>query len=142
MWYVFYYKLLYNYNNIYILNSYVLWSFILILALYYRIKLIDANGAFKYSNTITITLPSFAGAVSISPNPAISQMRASVLSPADCKADWSVIDNTGRIILKGNTLIKKGNNQLIVNVNNLAAGAYYLHIAGSNIDCKTRFQKL
>jgi glucose/arabinose dehydrogenase len=110
--------------------------------LYYRIKLVDANGAFKYSNTITVTLPSFAGAVSISPNPAISEMRASILSPADGKADWSVIDNAGRIILKGNTLIKKGNNQLVVNVNNLAAGAYYLHIAGNSIECKTKIQKL
>jgi hypothetical protein len=69
-------------------------------------------------------------------------MRASILSPADGKADWSVIDNAGRIILKGNTLIKKGNNQLVVNVNNLAAGAYYLHIAGNSIECKTKFQKL
>ncbi|MGC4100205.1 PQQ-dependent sugar dehydrogenase [Ferruginibacter sp.] len=109
--------------------------------LYYRIKVYDQNGAFKYSNTISVTLPSFAGNVTVSPNPATDKMNALVLAPADGRAEWSVIDITGRTLLSGTAMLKKGNNQLPVSLGKLAAGTYFLHITGANIQCETKFQK-
>jgi PQQ-dependent dehydrogenase (s-GDH family) len=110
--------------------------------LYYRLKMYDLNGTFKYSNTISVNLPSITGTVTISPNPTANDMKAYVVAPADSKAEWRVIDNTGRILLSGNALMKKGSNQLSINLSNLPAGTYFLNLSGNNIDCKTRFQKL
>jgi trimeric autotransporter adhesin len=110
--------------------------------LYYRLKMFDVNGTYKYSNRISVSLPSLTGTVTISPNPATNEMKAFVVSPADCKADWRIIDNAGRIILYGNASMKKGSNQLSIDISKIAAGTYYLQVTGSNIECKTRFQKL
>lgn len=110
--------------------------------LYYRIKLVDVNGAFKYSNILAVTLPSFTGTVTVTPNPALSQMNAQVIAVTNSKADWRILDNTGRVMEQGNTQLKKGNNQLQVNISRLSAGSYYLHVTGSTIECKTRFQKM
>lgn len=110
-------------------------------ALYYRIKLVDLNGTYRYSNVITVTLPSFTGTVTVAPNPVRTQLNAQVVAVTDTKAAWRILDNTGRVIEKGDTQLKKGNNQLQVNVNKLGAGSYYLHINGNTIECKTPFQK-
>ncbi len=109
--------------------------------LYYRLKLSDINGSYKYSNTIAVALPSFTGAVTISPNPVSNELKATTTSPADCKAEWRIIDQAGRVIQKSSVLLKKGNNLLSINTSKLAGGVYYLHISGSGVECKTKFQK-
>jgi trimeric autotransporter adhesin len=113
-----------------------------VLILYYRLKVADANGSFKYSNTISITLPVTKGTITVSPNPAFNELKASIISPVNGNAVWQIIDNTGRSIMYNNILLKKGNNNLPISINRLAAGAYYLHISGAGIDIKTKFQKL
>jgi glucose/arabinose dehydrogenase len=112
------------------------------LLLYYRLKAVDINGAFKYSNTITINLPVAKGSAAISPNPASNDLKATILSPAAVNASWEIIDNTGRTVMFSNVTLKKGNNTFAVKINKLAAGAYYLHISGTGIEVKTKFQKL
>jgi glucose/arabinose dehydrogenase len=111
--------------------------------LYYRLKMFDQNGAYKYSNTISVNLPALTGAVTVSPNPVpADEMKAFVDAPANTKTEWRVIDNAGRTLLTGNATVKKGNNQLLINVAKLPAGTYYLHVTGNSIECKTKFQKL
>lgn len=112
------------------------------LVLYYRLRVVDINNAFKYSNTININIPVSKGTASISPNPATTELRATVLSPATGNAAWEVVDNAGRTVLMGNTLLKKGSNNMSIKINKLAAGAYYLHLSGTGIEIKTKFQKL
>ncbi len=112
------------------------------LVLYYRLKVTDTNGSFKYSNTISVNLPVAKGAVTISPNPASNELKAIVLSPVTANASWEIIDNTGRAIITGNTLLKKGDNNLSVKISKLPAGVYYLHISANSIEIKSKFQKL
>jgi len=112
------------------------------LLLYYRLKITDINNSFRYSNIITINLPVSKGSATVSPNPASSDLKASILSPAAGNASWEIIDNTGSTVMFSTTMLKKGNNTLAVKINNLAAGVYYLHISGNGIDTKTKFQKL
>jgi trimeric autotransporter adhesin len=110
--------------------------------LFYRLKITDANGAFKYSNVISVSLPGINGTITISPNPAVNNLNAAVTSPVTGTASWRVIDNTGRTILYSTTLLKKGSNVLSININKLAVGSYYLYVSGDGINVKTKFQKL
>jgi glucose/arabinose dehydrogenase len=110
--------------------------------LYYRLKVADINGSYKYTNTISITLSVTKGAITVSPNPALNDLKASIVSPTAGSAVWQIIDNTGRSIMYGNILLKKGNNDLPISIKRLAAGTYYLHVSGTSIDVKTQFQKL
>jgi trimeric autotransporter adhesin len=113
-----------------------------VLTLYYRLKVADANGSFKYSNTISVTLPATKEIITISPNPAFNELKAAIISTVAGRAAWQVIDNTGRTVLYGNTVLRKGSNNLSLNINQLAAGSYYLHVSGLGIDGKNKFQKL
>jgi hypothetical protein len=97
--------------------------------LYYRLKVTDLNGSFKYSNTISVTLAATKGTITVSPNPASN-------------ASWKIIDNSGRTLMYNSTLLKKGSNNISININHLAAGSYYLYVSGQGIDIKTKFQKL
>lgn len=109
---------------------------------FYRLKMYDNNGTYKYSNIIKVTMPVLQSEMAISPNPAVSEANAKIIAAEACNANWQVIDNAGRVLLQNTTSLKKGKNMLIVNISQLSAGTYYLNIKGDCIDLKTKFQKL
>ncbi|MEO7307835.1 MAG: T9SS type A sorting domain-containing protein [Ferruginibacter sp.] len=80
--------------------------------------------------------------MTISPNPAVTDVNASIISAGDCDAEWQIIDMAGRVLLKNFVSLKKGKNQLSINMSQLASGSYYLQIKGACIDLKDKFQKL
>lgn len=108
-------------------------------AAYYRLKIVDIDGRFKYSNVVKITLPAKFGSMTIYPNPVQNDLRATVYASTQSAGKWIVVDNAGRTILSGTTLLKKGNNQLNIPVNQLASGTYFIKIIASNIDLTSKF---
>ena len=103
---------------------------------YYRLKMYDQNGSFKYSNTISVNLPAITGNVIVSPNPVPAVMNVIVNAPADSKSEWRIVDNSGRTLQTGTATIKKGTSQFTVNVSNLPAGTYFLNITGTTLIVK------
>jgi len=113
------------------------------LLLYYRLKLVDINGSFKYSNVITISLADITGKLIVSPNPVVNEVKVNISAPADGRIQWKLIDNTSRVILQNSEHVKKGNgNSFIINMNKLSRGSYYLRVSGAGIDQKIKLQKL
>jgi hypothetical protein len=110
--------------------------------IFYRLKMFDNTGTYRYSNIIRVTIPGIQSDLSISPNPVVGDVNAKVTSAEACNAEWQVIDNAGRVSLQNTASLKKGNNNLIINISQLASGPYFLKIAGACIDLKTKFQKL
>ncbi|HEX2682404.1 MAG TPA: T9SS type A sorting domain-containing protein, partial [Ferruginibacter sp.] len=109
---------------------------------YYRLKMFDRNGVYRYSNVVRVNLPGLQNDVSISPNPVGSEVNASITAAAAGSADWMIIDNGGRVLLQNTTLLKKGTNALSIYIGQLAAGSYYLKIKGEGIDLKINFNKM
>jgi hypothetical protein len=113
------------------------------LLLYYRLKVVDRDGVFKYSSVITISLNDITGKLTVSPNPAVSEAKVNISSPADGRIEWKLIDNTGRVVLQNSEHVKKGNgNSFTINMNKLSSGSYYLSVSGAGIDQKVNLQKL
>lgn len=111
--------------------------------LYYRLKMVDIDGKYKYSNIVSVTMPLTTGKVLISPNPVFSEVKVTIVSLADGKAQWKLIDNVGRVILKGSENVKKDTgNDFTINMNRLPAGTYYLSVTGTGIDQRVKMQKL
>lgn len=111
--------------------------------LYYRLKMVDIDGTFKYSNIISITLPLTIGKLIISPNPVINEVKVTIASPADGKLQWKLMDNVGRIIQKGIESVKKGTgNSFTINMTKLPAGTYNLSVTGAGNDQNVKMQKL
>ena len=112
------------------------------LVLYYRLKMVDKDGSYTYSDVVTITLPSVTGNISVFPNPARKEIKVTVAVPADGKVQWNITDNTGRVVLQNSVALKKGNNNTSINVSNLSGGIYYLNMSGAGINQKVKFEKL
>jgi trimeric autotransporter adhesin len=110
--------------------------------LYYRLKIINTNGTFKYSNIVTIYLPITKVVITVAPNPVVNDVKGNIISPISGNATLRIFDNTGRVVLQTTTFIKKGNTNFSQNINQLASGAYYLDISGNGIISRTKFQKL
>ena len=111
--------------------------------LYYRLKMVDIDGAFKYSNIVSVSMPLITGKLGISPNPVTNEVKVAVVSPADGKVQWKLMDNVGRVVLKGTEHVKKGSgNNFTINMNRLPAGTYYLSVNGAGNDQKVKMQKL
>jgi hypothetical protein len=109
---------------------------------YYRLKMVDNNGTYRYSNIIRLNLPAPQNDITISPNPVGSEVNASITSASACNAEWMIIDNAGRVLLQNATLLKKGTNSLGIYIGQLASGSYYLKVKGDGIDLKIQFQKM
>jgi len=111
-------------------------------SVYYRLKMMDKDGSFTYSNVETIMLPFIAGRVTAFPNPATEEVNVSVGAPSDGLMQWKLMDNTGRIMLHNSTQIRKGVNNFSFNVTNLPVGLYYLHVSGAGVKQEIKLQKL
>jgi glucose/arabinose dehydrogenase len=110
--------------------------------LYYRLKMVDRDGAYTYSKVVIISLPYLTGNVSVFPNPASKEVKVTITTPVEGKAKWSLIDNTGRVVIQNSASLKKGSNILPINIGMLSAGTYYLSVSGAGIDQKVKLEKL
>ena len=110
--------------------------------LFYRLRIVDKDGAVKYSNIITINLKFFVS-VSVSPNPVKDEMKVSIVAPADGNVQWKLIDNAGRTVLMNSVQVRKGAmNNMSIDMSKMMSGAYYLQVKGAGLDEKINIQKL
>ncbi|MBC7687315.1 MAG: T9SS type A sorting domain-containing protein [Aquabacterium sp.] len=108
---------------------------------FYRIKIIEKNGAVKYSNTVVIRNSITAtSAPFIFPNPAKDEVWLSLVSPTKTSLNIFVNDIAGRYIKTVKVNVNQGAN--LISLHQLAlqpAGVYIINIAGNNA---TATQKL
>jgi Secretion system C-terminal sorting domain len=99
---------------------------------YYRLKMMDIDGRFSYSNIITIKKSERdMKGVTISPNPVTGTDYATVKIPstANSNAIIRIIDMSGRVMQQQQTrLIVGTNNITISSLNKLQAGVYVLQV--------------
>jgi PQQ-dependent dehydrogenase (s-GDH family) len=110
--------------------------------IYYRLRMVDIDGTYKFSNIVSVAMPFITGKMIISPNPVIDLAKVMLASPENGKVQWKLIDNIGRIILKGTEHVNKGVNNFSINMNRLPAGTYYLNVTGAGNDQRVKMQKL
>ena len=107
--------------------------------LYYRLKIVDTDGQYKYSNIILIRRETKAiDGISISPNPVINADNVTVRITANAtkNVDLKVMDMAGRVMLQQQTRVTEGNNSITLNnLNRLQAGIYLLQMMdGSDLN--------
>lgn len=100
---------------------------------YYRIKMINRNGTYKYSAARSVYIAEIGKSVVIFPNPAKDQATVKFNATAQTNATISIFDNGGHLVMTRNFTAVQGNNQ--VNLDNLATlsnGIYMLKIKAGN----------
>ena len=110
-------------------------------AFYYRLKMIDKDGRFSYSQVVLIKKDSKSiNGIAINPNPVVSGI-ATVKMTASRKAvvELRVVDLSGRVLLKQTQSVFEGNNSITLNVQKLQPGIYTLQMADGNEIIATKF---
>jgi len=106
---------------------------------YYRLKIFDADGTFKYSNIILLKV-SGNSSLSVYPNPTTKTLNVHISGIDDqTNVSASIFDATGKYVLGMNT--KQVNATFRFDVERLPAGVYVLRIMWNNETSVWRFIK-
>lgn len=103
---------------------------------YYRLKMVDLDGQYKYSNIIMIRKDQKAiHGITISPNPVISSDNATVRMTATSNGniELKIIDMSGRVMMQQQTRVTEGNNSITLNnLDKLQSGIYLLQMSNGD----------
>ncbi len=115
---------LYNYtdNNAAKLNADIL---------YYRLKMVDKDGRFAYSNTIKIKLADASTSLSVYPNPVRSKAAIAFSAAIAGKYSVDVTDLNGKLIRRLHGVSAIGANNVVVDVSGLAGGTYLITVTNN-----------
>ncbi len=93
---------------------------------YYRLKQVDFDGRYAYSNTLVVRLQTLNGVkMQVMPNPFVENLSVSFEAAAKATAQLQIVNTQGQLILLQNTIVNKGNNSIqVVGLNRLAPGTY------------------
>ena len=110
---------------------------------FYRLKMIDIDGRFTYSQVVLIRKDRKAiNGMSISPNPVISGTTATAKFDATVAStiELKVLDMSGRIVLTQQNNVYEGANSVVINnLNRLQPGMYILQMKNGNETEITKF---
>ncbi len=105
--------------------------------IYYRVRLVDIDGHFKYSNVAAVRLTG-ASFVSAWPNPFQSTISVNIYSVGSSVVAIRLNDANGRTVMTRTERISNGMNQLnIPNLQHLPSGTYMLEITDINTGVKS-----
>ncbi|MCO6496560.1 MAG: T9SS type A sorting domain-containing protein [Chitinophagaceae bacterium] len=107
----------------------------------YRLKMVDKDGRFTYSKTISVNITPSVSIIEAYPNPVSSVLRLKVLAGSQQKAAIKISNTTGAVVLQKDIHLQKGLNYSELNTNNLPAGIYYIHTVVDGVTQKTSFLK-
>lgn len=111
---------------------------------YYRLKMIDIDGKFKYSAVRTVLFDGTTVLFDIYPNPVVTSKLYLHLQQNNYtgKAQAIITDIAGRSIQSSTINLVKGNNQLPITVKSLTSGTYFVTIYDANGTSITETKKL
>lgn len=99
---------------------------------YYRIKAMDQESRFAYSNVVTVRLSKTAG-IQVWPNPFGGFVNITYNSSTNTKVDISIINSVGKAMKQSNYSVNRGLNQVgINNLETLPSGIYFIRITDKN----------
>ncbi|MFN0274675.1 MAG: T9SS type A sorting domain-containing protein [Chitinophagales bacterium] len=102
---------------------------------YYRLKMVDADDTYEYSNIITIFVVSEQlSNFILYPNPVIDVLYISFSAEQDAVSAIIITDMIGKEVLRMPVTISKGNTNLQIPTNGLAQGAYMLRISNAGYE--------
>ena len=93
---------------------------------YYRIRCVDIDGKYYYSNSFSVRIEQQTSHLSLSPNPANNILNLSIASNNAEKRTVIIINPSGQKVMQLNFELQKGINLISIKIDRLSAGLYYL----------------
>jgi hypothetical protein len=108
-------------------------------AAFYRIRQVDKDGRFIYTAIKQTNCKVSQFDITLYPVPASDRLNVVIKSDQALKTDLQIVDISGRIVSRTATQINKGNNNIILNVNELPGGQYVLTSSDPSIIINRKF---
>jgi Secretion system C-terminal sorting domain len=101
---------------------------------FYRLKLVDNNGSFKYSAVVTAKLDGkIKNALQVYPNPVTDKINLKITAAAAVNSTIKIFNNTGGVVYEKNKKLVKGENIIVISrPDDLARGLYFLQVNTNN----------
>jgi hypothetical protein len=108
---------------------------------YYRLKQIDNDGKYAYSNVVVLNRKvAEITFTKVYPNPATTELNVMITSPRTEKLTLVVTDLTGKVVMQTATNVVTGDNLQQLRVDKLAGGTYMIKAICAN-GCETAVHK-
>jgi hypothetical protein len=100
---------------------------------YYRIKQVDVDGKFTYSNIVRMKQAATTATATTFPNPFVNQVQVDIKSEMNNNAVLTINEMSGKKLLQKTLTLVKGNNSFTLSqVQQFAAGVYILNICNED----------
>ncbi|MFK7923801.1 MAG: T9SS type A sorting domain-containing protein [Bacteroidia bacterium] len=98
---------------------------------FYRLKQVDYDGTFSYSNRIEIDLPGELASINLFPNPATDELQVRLLTEGPLSQTlYTVYDMTGRIVMSSDYItVDAWKPEFSISVDDLEPGIYIIDVA-------------
>jgi hypothetical protein len=109
---------------------------------YYRLKLVDADGRYKYSGIITIRTNVQGFNVSVSPNPFTDNVVVTIESTTDETVQLRVFNNDGKLVWRKSVSVYAGTNaQYYSELQSLPGGIYFIKVNKQHAEASVKLVK-
>jgi hypothetical protein len=95
---------------------------------YYRLKLVDVNGSYAYSKTISVRLGRDNSKVLLFPNPAAERATLQFAWVSAAQATVSVLDQSGRLVDQKTFTVQNGDNFIPIETEKMTTGSYLVQV--------------
>ena len=109
---------------------------------YYRLKQIDIDGGYSYSDIVAIKLNSRINEISVYPNPASTIINFGFESSFNSKVKLQIVDIFGKILHDETRDVRKGIIDTQIDIKEIPSGLYYLQIIENDAIHKGVFLKV
>ena len=99
---------------------------------YYRLKQVDIDGHFTYSNTVAVRCKEKNSVVSVYPNPSNTMINVSFFEATDGNLNLEVLDMYGSVVSTDQFVVKKDLNNIEFKIEHLSNGFYYLQLKNTD----------
>lgn len=110
---------------------------------YYRLKLLDKDGKYQYSNIelLTVNIEGI-NVTAIYPTPFTDKVNVVVSSETRAQSNIDLFDNTGKLLISQRSVLNKGvTNLSIDNLDRLATGMYIIKVQAGDVIVTKRIIK-
>lgn len=107
--------------------------------MYYRIKQVDLDGDFTFTNIIRTNCEAKKMDMTIYPVPAQNILNVIIRSDKALKTQLFLIDGVGKIVRKINADLFNGSNRFIFNLDGLSTGEYLIRSSDPGVELSKRF---
>jgi Secretion system C-terminal sorting domain len=100
---------------------------------YYRIKQVDVDGQYTYSNIVMVKMVKVSAKITVYPNPFISQVNLEMNSINAEVLVVRILNQQGQVVKQNNWNLNAGNNNTTIdNLSNLSKGIYLVDVKKQN----------